>query len=350
MSRKKGWQSRLRFFECGNTRCPICLTSFTRDAVEKGLYVTLEHAPPETLDGSVKCLTCSKCNSSAGGKLDQAAAMMNRAIMDRKAGRGIKVELDVCGTKQTTYLSPEGTVDTKSVGRRTSDPAMMQMRNQMRDRLRGQKVVLLTEMKRRPDSDWDINKGITITLKQPSPNHVMVSWLRSAYLMVFSLLGQGGYRYAESEAIRPIREQIMNPDDELMPSLLCTLSSAPSKDMIMINNRQQPFCWIVKIGSMGVLLPHGSTAKHYREVVDLPDQINIVGDLRRLGWRPAKFGQQFSFELPLRKDSDQVDKDLFGSELTVPVGEYERRCVVVNQQGLVCTVMPFGPKTRRNGC
>ena len=348
MSRKKGYQSRLRFFDLGNTRCPICLMPFTRDAVEKGVDVTLEHAPPKTLGGSVKCLTCTDCNSSAGRKLDQAAAMMNRAMTDRKAGRGIKVELDVCGTKQTTYFSPEGTVDAESVGRHTSDPTVMQMRDQMRDQMRGQEIMLLTEMKRGPD--WDVNKGITITLKQPPPNHVMISWLRSAYLLVFSLLGQGGYRYAESEAIRPIREQIMKPDVELVPSLFFSLSSSPSKDMIIIKNQNQPFCWVVKIGGIVVLLPHGGTANHYREVVELAEQIKTVGDLRGLRGRPTKFGEGFSRELTLRKDSGQADKDLFGSEFTVPVGEYERRCVVVNQQGLVCTVMPFGPKIRRNGC
>ena len=264
MSREK----RLRFFEHGNTRCPICLTSFTRDAVAKGEDVTLEHVPPKTLGGSVKCLTCSKCNSSAGGKLDQAVAMMNRTIMDRKAGRGTKVELDVCGTKHTTYFSPDGAVDAGSVGRRTSSPDAQRLRSQLLSELNGQKIALWAEMKRGPDSDWDLNKGITITLKQPSPNHVVVSWLRSAYLLVFSLLGQRGYRYAESEAIRPIREQIMKPDDELVPSLLCDLSPPPApKDLIIINNWQQPFCWIVKIGNMGVLLPHSGNAKHYKEVV-----------------------------------------------------------------------------------
>ena len=276
--------------------------------------------------------------------------MMNRAMTDRKAGRGIKVELDVCGTKQTTYFSPEGTVDAESIGRRTSDPTVMQMRDQMRDRLHGQKIMLLTEMKRGPD--WDVNKGITITLKQPSPNHVMVSWLRSAYLLVFSLLGQGGYRYAESEAIRLICEQIMKPDGELAPCLLLDLSPLydllppSSENIIILNNRHQPFCWIVKIGSMGVLLPHGGTAEHYGEVVELPDQIKIVGRLR--WWRPEKFGKKPSFELSLREDSGQVDKDLFGSELTVSVGAREQRCLVVNQQGLICTFIPFGPTTRRS--
>ena len=50
---------------------------------------------------------------------------------------------------------------------------------------------------------------------------------------------------------------------------------------------------------------------HYKEVVELPDQIKIVGELRGLGYRPAKFGEGFSRELTLREDSDQVGKDLF---------------------------------------
>ena len=44
-------RKRLKFFDLGNTRCPICLTPFTRDAAEEGQTVTLEHIPPETLGG-----------------------------------------------------------------------------------------------------------------------------------------------------------------------------------------------------------------------------------------------------------------------------------------------------------
>ena len=127
---KDGRRRRLRFFDRGNTRCPICLTSFTRDAVAQGQNVTLEHAPPKTLGGSEMCLTCTTCNSSAGGKLDQAAAMMNRAMVDRTAGRGTKVEVDVCGTKHTTYLSPDGGMDPESIRRRAGSSAAKQLREQ----------------------------------------------------------------------------------------------------------------------------------------------------------------------------------------------------------------------------
>ena len=348
MSKKKGSQNRLKFFDRGNTRCPICLTTFTRGVVEEGLSVTLEHAPPKTLGGAVMCLTCADCNRSAGKNLDQAVAMRNFATAARKMGRGTKVELDIFGTKHTTYLSSDGITENDLDSRLASKPNVQRFL----DDLGAGKLVLLAELERGPV--WDVSKGITLTTKRPPASQIAVSWLRSAYLLVFSLLGQGGYRYAESEAIRPIREQIMNPGDELVPCLLLDLSSlydllpSGSKDIIILNNRHQPSFWIVKMGSMGVLLPHGGTANHYREVVELPDQIKFMGRLR--WWKPEKFGKKLSFELSLREDSDQVDRDLFGSELTVSMGELEQRCIVVNQQGLFTTFIPFGPTTRRSVC
>ena len=40
--RRKGRERRLRFFDRGNTRCPICLEPFSREAVRKGQRATLE--------------------------------------------------------------------------------------------------------------------------------------------------------------------------------------------------------------------------------------------------------------------------------------------------------------------
>lgn len=45
--------------------CPICLRGF--EALD-GL--SEEHVPPESLGGSVLCLTCRECNSGAGHGID----------------------------------------------------------------------------------------------------------------------------------------------------------------------------------------------------------------------------------------------------------------------------------------
>jgi len=108
MARKTGRARRLTLFDRGNTDCPICLSSFSRDEVAKGSKVTLEHAPPNALGGAIMCLTCADCNAGAGKKTDHAIATENRATIDRTAGRGVKVELNIFGTLHTTYFSPEG--------------------------------------------------------------------------------------------------------------------------------------------------------------------------------------------------------------------------------------------------
>ena len=349
MGKKTGRQKRLGLFERGNRWCPVCLTSFTRDAVAKGRDVTLEHAPPKTLGGAVRCLTCTTCNSSAGRKLDLAAERMNRIIMDREAGLGRKVVLNAFGSQETGYFSAGG-LDPEAIRRLPGSPDAKQLRESFLQQRDGEEVVLLAEGRGRPDSKWGANKGITITMpKEPPGNYVIVSWLRSAYLLVFSLLGQGGYRYAESDAIRPIRDQIMNPDEEIAPPLLWNLSAPLPEDLIAIQNRRQPFCWVVKIGSMVGLLPHGGTDNNYGEVVELADQIKTLGALRELvgpRCRPMTFGPRAEVSLP----EDLVDQDLFGRELIVQKrGEDKQHVVVGHQQGLICTCLfirqPRGPET-----
>ena len=333
MSKKRGQKSRLRLFDLGNTRCPICMTQFTRDAAKAGVDVTLEHVPPKTVGGSVRCLTCTDCNQSASRSLDQATAMRSKAIKNRLAGRGVKMEVDVYGTKHTTYFSQDGIEENNLDTRLARSPNVKRFLNDMSD----QKILLLAEITRGPV--WNASKGITLSINQPPQNHIAVSWIRSAYLLVFSLLGPTGYRYAESESICPIREQIRNPDKELAPSLVYDVSQMKvSRYLVMVNNWQQPFCWIVKLGDMGVLLPQGGGAEHYRAVLAMPDEITPKGVI--VGWTPKKFGTNLSLELTLREDSDLVGRDLFAQEVAISAGDLKGKCMVVNQQELLSTFFP----------
>ena len=342
MSRKKGHKIRLELFDLGNTKCPICMTPFTRAAVESGVDVTLEHVPPKTVGGSVRCLTCADCNRNAGRSLDQAVAMRNKAIVDQQTGRGIKMEVDVYGTKHTSYFSPDGFEKNILEARFSRSPNVKQFLKKMS----GEKVMFLAEMTKGPV--WDPSRGLSLSIKRPSANHIAVSWIRSAYLLVFSLLGTSGYRYAESESIRPIREQIKNPDKDLVPSLLFDVSGMKvPKYLVMVNNWQRPFCWIVKLGDMGVLLPHGGGAEHYRAVLAMPDQITPKGVI---GWTPVKFGTTPSTELSLPEDSHQEGRDLFAQELTITEGNVECKCIVVNQQELLVTFIRSSPIVPKKSC
>lgn len=336
MARKTGRAKRLAFFDRGNTECPICLSSFSRDETAKGSRVTLEHAPPKALGGAIVCLTCADCNAGAGGKTDQAVATINRATLDRMAGRGEKVEVNIFGTLHTTYLSPEG-FSPEHLAKISRSP----LAKKFVEEHPVDQVLLLAEITKK--SEFDFEKGITITIKYPETRLLAVSWLRSAYLLVFSLLGRSGYRFAKSEALRPIREQIMQPDRDVAPFPIGESLAFPGpKTRIAIQDSAKPLCWLVKMDRVTVALPRGGDAAHFKDFLGLPEEIRSL----KRSWLPAPFGQMPSVDLSLRKDPGP-DSDLFGCELTIPVGDLERRCIVANQQGALCTFIPSGPVSRR---
>lgn len=50
--------------------CPICLIEFRFESSAIPIGLTKEHVPPRSLGGTVKCYTCSKCNSNFGAGAD----------------------------------------------------------------------------------------------------------------------------------------------------------------------------------------------------------------------------------------------------------------------------------------
>ena len=232
---------RQRLFSAGNTKCPICLSEFTRSDVVAG-EVTLEHAPPKSLKGSAICLTCSQCNNKASG-LEHHAISAKRAREEWSLGRGTRVEIDFFGNKKSSrYFS--------------SDPnAVLPARGG--DLRNGSIKIGALPLK----DPLDINKGIRFRIPG-SPHYESVSMIKSAYLMVFSLMGTGGYKFAESVALKPVRDQIMNPEKRILTNY-CIEGAMPQaekagKQIIFLCHAAHPPLWIIPMwdGKL-VLLPCG---------------------------------------------------------------------------------------------
>ena len=144
MSKKSGSQRRLEFFDRGNRACPICLKEFSRGGVEAGQNVTLEHAPPKAIGGSVACLTCDSCNRRASGSVDIAVALHQRATEHQKTGRGTQIEIDVFGTKHTTFMStPNAPTSNPTKWLQQHDNA-----EQLRKQLANKEVLIFAELTR----------------------------------------------------------------------------------------------------------------------------------------------------------------------------------------------------------
>ena len=298
MNKKTGHLRRLRsrLFDRGNTKCPICLTAFADIEVERGRKVTLEHAPPKAMGGQVACLTCSRCNN-AGSVLDRAAAREKQAIDYYASGRGTEIEVYLFGARRSGLLRPE-----------EGKPIRFPMPTKV-GQLRGK-----MELRSLPGgSELDVNKGIGIRIKRPNADHVNVSLLRSSYLLVFSLLGIYGYRYAESEAICKVREQIMNPEKKIVDCRIGSFSGL-EEDLILISFQfgTKSFFWSVKIGGRGILLPCGGSIEQLRHLAHVPDNMDMMqGSFGH--WVPAQFGNGVTVVSTIRGENDMVDGELIGT-------------------------------------
>ena len=282
-----------------------------------GRVATLEHAPPKAVGGREVCLTCQSCNGLASATSDQAM---------RRSASPPELEIDVNGTKRTARFWPDGIPPSRMPYRFGSSAAAKEAEREL-----GTDTVVAATQPIQFDETTMIEK-ILVAPKAPNARYVEVSYLRSAYLLVFSLLGSSGYVYARSAALRPIREQILNPDEEVATSLIRGLpSGSASGTVITLRNNARPFYWSVRFGDEAcVFLPHGGSENHYRQIAELPEYQRVRG----WEWPPQKFGSAYVDGRRLIRDRGLRKDALFGTEYeTVSKGEREKLWVVVNEEG-----------------
>ena len=245
MSGYKNRIKRLRFFDSGNNRCPICLCEFKRTDVEKGTKVTLEHVPPKTLGGSPLCLTCKTCNNKAS-VIEQHAFKMLKARKEWTEHKGVPIVVNIGGFKKKSRYFPNEI--------NASFPSQIK-------HLRGGKI----DIGSIPHNvHLDKNLGFSLNIPQRD-DFEFVSMIKSAYLTIFSLLGVNGYRFAENEGLKLVREQIMNPYSKILkPGFIGTLN-LDCKDYHSLQENvvflwhAKPNFWVVPMwrDNLAVILPCG---------------------------------------------------------------------------------------------
>ena len=303
MSRTSPQEKRLRLFEQGNTHCPICLIEFTEPDVRAGEGVTLEHAPQESLGGKPACLTCMQCNTGpATGMIDQAVARHYRAQED--GGYPITVEGD--GKRLYTVHPKHYDIGKDEIRIRT-----------------------------RRDVVGKRHGPLTLRQTEPWPDAIRLGLLKSAYLMVFSLLGSAGYRYAQGEAVTSIREQLLSPEKRLVvrPLAVFNTDTPNTEHAVLLWAEYQ--CWAVKIRTELVVLPPGGSIARYRRLAEAIEPPLTLGSTVR--WTAPRFGGS---PIPGKKSDALKTKHCFGATLPNPRRDY----VVVYEEADMVAVLPVsGP-------
>lgn len=307
MGRASPKEQRLRLFEKGNRHCPICLTPFTEPDVRAGEVVTLEHAPQQSVGGKPACLTCADCNTGKAEVIDRAVADYYRAR--DLGGYPVIVERD---GRQLYNVHPK-------------------YYDIEKDRIR---------IRTRRDVVGKSLGPFTLRQTEPHPDAIRLGLLKSAYLMVFSLLGYPvGYRYALGEAVSSIREQLFFPEKELVRPLVVFTDGSPNprlpQDAVLLVVEHQ--CWVVKIGTSLVVLPPGGSVDRYRKLAAALQPPLELGSTVR--WPTLKFGDTNPF-LGGKPGASKAE-DLFGQPY--PDQDHDDAVVVYADADLLAVLPASGP-------
>lgn len=179
--------------------CPLCLNQFSENdlvANKTKNYLTEEDAPPASLGGSRIALTCKKCNSECGHKIDY---QLKELIEHEENSKFIK------GTIQRGTIDYEGeqvTVEMSADGN-----GVLQARH---DTKRNNPTLF----KKFIDS---IKKGNLINFKPKAHrldnNKINYAFYKTNYIITFSKFG---YIFLLNKSYDKLREQILNPEKELI--------------------------------------------------------------------------------------------------------------------------------------
>ena len=201
-------------FKKNSYACPICLRYFSDDALlhSSSIMLTLEDTPPKSMGGKPVLLTCKICNSNAGHDLD--ADLLSLIKESSLKGRLPNTTAQIKFTNGTKSMQGEMSIDNKgetvlNLDTDRSNPAHSKsIINKIF--LKNKKLIGYDELHNYDPKD---NK-FQIKLKQKwrEPN-AKIALLRIAYLLAFKDLG---YAFLLNDNLSQIREQIVNPNKEIL--------------------------------------------------------------------------------------------------------------------------------------
>jgi hypothetical protein len=225
--------------------CPLCFDLFYREDLSPNSLNPLcyEHNPPRSMGGKAAILTCKACNSKAGHTLDKHLLKRLEEIdfLEGLPGSKARTVLDNSGLKITADLINEHEskmsihVDRKNsnpdhadqffgTGTLTRHNPIFDFNMDMQDEFR---------------IDFTTNLGIN-----SNDWYAEVALLKIAYLIAFEKFGNG---FIINPELRQVREQILNPDRQILPGYLGLKQKFPDQCKgINIINRPEGFqCFLV---------------------------------------------------------------------------------------------------------
>ena len=171
--------------------------------------------------------------------------------------------------------------------------------------------------------------------------------IRSAYLMVFSLMGPSGYNYCESTALSPVREQLMNPEKRVLTSMFVaqgTIGEGTEAQqwLAFLCHAARPPIWIIPMwDGKSVLLPCGGPQPIDR--IDAEGSILNIGNDQLTGWTTCRFDESAQIPASVSPESGIADGTLGGTTGPIPTDRGDWAWMVVDHHMGQCVALPCRP-------
>ncbi|MCY4557713.1 MAG: hypothetical protein OXF79_15300 [Chloroflexi bacterium] len=144
-----------------------------------------------------------------------------------------------------------------------------------------------------PKEQLDVNKGFSFRIPQRD-DYEFVSMIKSAYLMVFSLMGANGYKFAENIGLQPVREQIMNPDKKILLDGFVGSMQLSSEDYRKLNKpvvflcrASNPPFWIIPTWNDKTIFLSPGALEPIDKLVIKPKEISLPNN-SIVGWMAGR--------------------------------------------------------------
>lgn len=182
--------------------CPLCLKTFNLQELgdKIGEVLTLEDIPPKSLGGSPILVTCKKCNSTCGHDIDNW--LLNELEFqygDKEALDNMTAVLDSHGKKIYTKVRIDEDKTICFDVRPKTNP--INAVDKFVDSVKGD------------GENYSIQAKIHVNNWKRNVQAARIAVLKSAYLFAFRKLG---YYYILNHSLTPVREQIMQPDKDIL--------------------------------------------------------------------------------------------------------------------------------------
>lgn len=217
MAKMTNKERRLKIFRYGSTAiakhtngdsslyyCPICGVGYPESSAIAGTDLTLEDVPPKSVGGKPILLTCRRCNSSAGHKIDVCAASkrkfeeFGRVVCGQENGTIPFVTLTMGDFSIATSICTQRSFDVMPLPN-ANPPATIEKYKAYLGNLTANNV-----------NGFEFKLSMT---QKYDHSGYKLSQLKSAFLLMFAWLG---YRYAFDPRLEVVRRQIQEPEHDIL--------------------------------------------------------------------------------------------------------------------------------------